>query len=61
MVVCDPGTALEQVKQLKFSAAAVNTEHRVVAEELGVPYVLYVPTEPPRSIVSELTRLLIGP
>jgi hypothetical protein len=61
MVVHDPGAALEQVKQLKFSAAAVNTEHRVVAEELGIPYVLYVPTEPPRSIVSGLTRLVVGP
>jgi hypothetical protein len=64
MVVRDGGAAMEQVKQvkqLKFSAAAVDSEHRVVAEELGIPYVLYVPTEPLRSIVSGLARLLIGP
>ena len=55
------GTARERVKRFKFSAAVVNVEHRALAEELGILYLLYSPGEPPRIILAGLERLLLGP
>jgi hypothetical protein len=53
--------ASNQIKQSRFSAAVLNADHRALAEELGIQYVLYVPSEPPAMIIAELARLLVGP
>ena len=55
------GTARECVKRFKFSAAVVNVEHRALAEELGILYLLYSPGEPLRVILAGLERFLLGP
>jgi len=53
--------ASDRVAEARISAAAVNLEHRATAEVLGLPYVLYAPSEPPGAIVAGLARLLLGP
>jgi hypothetical protein len=61
IVVRSSGDAKERVKQFNFSAAAANVEHRAVVEKLGIPYVLYLPAEPPGAVVAMLIRRLAGP
>src|SRR5450631_3428442 len=41
-----------------INAITVNLEHRAVAEQLGVPFVLYKANEPPKAIVAALELLL---
>jgi hypothetical protein len=53
--------ASDRITQSRISAAAVNIEQRTAAEELGIPYVLYAPSEPPGTIVASLAHLLLGP
>jgi hypothetical protein len=52
--------ASDRVKS-RISAAAVNVNHRDVAEQLGVAYVLYTPSSPLDVIVAGLKRLVLGP
>jgi hypothetical protein len=53
-------TALERCKQFAFSAAVVNAEHRALVPQLGIPALLYVSAEAPRTIVDGLERLLLA-
>jgi hypothetical protein len=53
--------ASHRIKQSRFSAAVLKADHRALAEELGIQYVLYTPSEPPATIIAELARLLVGP
>jgi hypothetical protein len=63
LVVRDPYSVagVERIKRFKFSAAAINVQHRAVIDDLDVPVVVYGGSETPaRSdvIVSKLKRLL---
>jgi ActR/RegA family two-component response regulator len=58
VVARDADTAQERCRQFKFSAAVVNVEHRALAEQLGLPYILYAPTEKATAILATLARLL---
>jgi hypothetical protein len=53
--------ASDRIKEARFSAAVLNADHRALAEELGIQYVLYTPSEPPATIIAELAHLLVGP
>ena len=53
--------ASDRIKQSRLTAAVVSAEHRALAEQLGIQYVLYVPSEPPSTIIADLRRLSLGP
>src|SRR5437763_6559958 len=52
--------ASDQIKQSRLTAAVVSAEHRALAEQLGIQYVLYVPSEPPSTIIADLRTSVAG-